>query len=201
MPVGPAGIKAETAQYICGLVASGIVHELHLATGHLIRARNAAWKGALASGVERVLWLDADVFSDAILTERFVDRAEQAFSRDIFVAWYGATCMRRGPEKLLNFARGERNQWLGGLGLVLWHVPRIKIALNAIDHDAVVETPFRWIEPMSEDYRLCDDIDRAGYKVVIDILCPTMHVDVGTWPGELLPNEAENLAAEMSVAI
>lgn len=191
MPVGPAGIRGETAQLLCSLVASANVQVLAIASGHLVRARNAAWQAAVADNVDRVIWLDADVWTSLAAFEAFVSRGENLFDDDQMVAWVGAVCMRRGPEKLVNFCYSDGNIRLG-LGLALWHVPRMKRALALVG-----DLPFRWIEPLGEDYRACDDVHAAGYRVTIDAMCPTMHDDVGVWPGEMNPGEMAKLKSEM----
>lgn len=182
MPVGPAGIKAEVCQLVTALVRSGRVQHLILASGHLIRARNTCYAAIERDKTDRVLWLDSDVWTDLDAYARFVDRANESFDSDPHLGWYGAICMRRGEERLVNFAQAE-SHWRAGLGLAYWHAPRVMASLG-------VEPPFRWIEPLSEDYRLCDDLYDRGILVKIDCRLQTHHVDVGTWPGEYQPGFA-----------
>jgi hypothetical protein len=164
---------------------------LAIATGHLIRARNEAWKAACKSEADRVLWLDADVWTSLTALETFLGRGETCFDEDTTAAWYGAVCMRRGPEPLVNFCYSE-GHIRAGLGLALWNVPRMKQALALAG-----SAPFRWIEPLGEDYRACDDVHDNGFRVVIDPLCPTIHDDVGVWAGDKHPAEVEKLQREM----
>ena len=187
MPVGPSGIKADTAQFITQLVYSGRVQKLALATGHLIRARNAAY-GSIPQNCDRVIWLDSDVWAGLEAFERFIERGEQAFAADSTLGWYGATCVRRGAKNLVNFAI-EQTHWRGGLGLVYWHAPRVLPALG--------RSPFAWIEPLSEDYRACDELAERGVSIKIDVRLPTVHVDVGRWPGEDEPEAIKDIESEM----
>lgn len=187
MPVGPSGIKAETCQFVTSLVCSGRVQSLLLATGHLIRARNTCY-AAIPSGVDRVIWLDSDIYADLAAFERFIDRGEQAFSADSSLGWYGAVCVKRGAKNLVNFSM-DRSHWRGGLGLVYWHAPRVTSVL--------APDPFRWIEPLSEDYRLCDDLFDRGVSIKIDCRLPTVHIDAGRWPGDSEPEHIADIESEM----
>lgn len=177
MPVGPRGVLGPTAQLLCAIAAKGIASPILIATGHLCRARNTLIAAAVDQSADRVLWLDSDVWADSTTDLcDFIARSEAAFAASPRLAWSAAGCVMRGTSAV-NYrivdVTGEEPVLWAGLGLQYWHVPR---------YIAAGEPQFRWIEPLSEDYRMCDDLFRAGYHGRIDRHMATMH-DGMRWPG------------------
>ena len=168
MPVGPAGVQAPTAQLLCAIAASGLASRIILCAGHLIRARNTALLSALEHGAERIIWLDSDVSTGLDDLRGFLARSEDEFARQPIIGWISALYRRRGETRKLNFcyARQPRQILWAGLGLQYWHIARYRAAGSP---------EFRWVEPLGEDYRMCDDLAFGGVLGLIDDLVPTVH--------------------------
>lgn len=213
MPVGPLGVLPDTVNVIVGLVVRRAVRLTQFGRGHVVPARNAAWKEVVALNdteqllepIDRVLWLDADVSAPLEELIAWMARADERFAAAPSVGWIAAVVARRGggwayrPENVVANARVEgqdvevKQPLLAGLGLAYWHLPRV---LEAFERANISRSePFSWVPPYSEDTGISMELSAfGGCEVEIDPSLPTTHDGIGSWPGgALAPHQQQEV--------
>lgn len=184
-PVGPAGLTPGTVLCTQTLVARGQLAATLYSESHVVPARNRAWQGALAAGVERVLWMDADVTANPGELAAWLDEQDVMFDRSVNVGAVGAVVARRGGGWAFDQDPSREVPLYLGMGLVYWDVTRVR---RALDRGARPEEfPFQWVAPWSEDYDVSRFLHMNGAHQAIDARLATSHQGVGSWHGGDIP--------------